>query len=221
MERDGFCVRLNGRGAFSLNEPDTAGVFPMKSPEEIEGAMAGEKPGSGKMESSNGMTLEMVMAAHESALLRYAARLLNNAEAAQDVVQDAFIRLHRNWGTRVSDDGRLPGWLYRTTHNAAVDYIRRESRLKRLHEAHAQEVDSADRPTQTEALEAKDRRQLALEHLARLESAEREVLVLRLQEGLSYREISRVTGRTEGNVGCLLHHATRNLTQNLKKAGVI
>ncbi len=183
--------------------------------------MEGEQPRSGQMESSDGMTLDMVMAAHEPALLRYAARLLNNAEAAQDVVQDAFIRLYRHWGSGVSNDGRLSGWLYRTTHNAAVDYIRRESRLKRLHEAHAEETGTSAPPSQAETLEQEDRRRLALEHLARLDAAEREVLVLRLQEGLSYREISSVTGRTEGNVGCLLHHATRNLALSLKKAGVI
>jgi RNA polymerase sigma-70 factor (ECF subfamily) len=54
-----------------------------------------------------------------------------------------------------------------------------------------------------------------------LHPREQQVLLLRLEEGLSYKEISRVTGRSEGNVGNLLHHAVRKLSTSLKKAGVI
>lgn len=169
------------------------------------------------------LTLETAMARHEPALLRYAARLLRNAEAAQDVVQDTFIRLHRNWGPRFQGGDHVAHWLYRTAHNCAVDFIRRESRLKKLHDTAAVEpavgLETVAPPQGPDP--AEERRQLALEHLAGLEPPERQVLLLRLQEGLSYRDISRVTGRSEGNVGCLLHHATKKLTASLKKAGVI
>lgn len=168
-------------------------------------------------------TLETVMARHEPALLRYAARLLNNAEAAQDVVQDTFIRLHQQRGRQFQSGDHIAHWLYRTAHNRAVDYIRRESRLKKLHETAADEpavgLEKISVPSTPDP--AEERRQLALEHLARLDPAERQVLLLRLQDGMSYRDISRVTGRSEGNVGCLLHHATKNLTASLKQAGAI
>lgn len=166
--------------------------------------------------------MEHVMAAYEAALLRYASRLLNNADAAQDVVQTAFIRLHEHWSecSQWAAD-HLKNWLYRTTHNAAVDYIRREERLKKLHDAHAAEVDEAAEPGQVHAMDADDRRRAVLAHVGALDQAEREVLLLRLQEGLSYAEIARITGRTEGNVGCLLHFAVKHLGRRLKRAGVI
>jgi hypothetical protein len=41
-------------------------------------------------------------------------------------------------------------------------------------------------------------------------------LLLRMQEQLSYAEISEVTGRTEGNVGCILHNAVRKLAKLVK-----
>ena len=183
--------------------------------ESVEPTEPGGNPGGS-------VTLEAVVSTHESALLRYAARLLNNAEAAQDVVQDAFLRLHRHW-TSVMSDGRLSPWLYRTTHNAAVDYIRRESRLRALHEKQAADpaVGAADPVPAAVADAREERKRLALDHLAKLDPPERQVLILRLQEGLSYREIGAVTGRTEGNVGCLLHHATKKLAQSLKQAGVL
>jgi DNA-directed RNA polymerase specialized sigma24 family protein len=46
-------------------------------------------------------------------------------------------------------------------------------------------------------------------------------VILRLQEGLSYQEIAGITGRTEGNVGCILHHAVKKIAAGLKKSGVI
>ena len=164
---------------------------------------------------------ETIVAQYERQLLRYATRLLNDAAAAQDVVQEAFIRLFRRWTPAGPDDGRMRQWLYRTTHNAAVDLIRGEQRRRRLHERHALERDASAPPAAPAELDAADRKRVVLERLAQLDPSEREVLVLRLQEGLSYSDIARVTGRRIGTVGCLLHTATRKLTESLKKAGVV
>ena len=166
--------------------------------------------------------METVMVTYEAALLRYATRLLNNADAAQDVVQTAFIRLHEHWAEcSLWAADHLKNWLYRTTHNAAVDYIRREERLRKLHGSHAAETGETAEAEQGRQLDADARKQLVLTHVATLADAEREVLLLRLEEGLSYQEIAHITGRTEGNVGCLLHFAVKHLGRRLKKAGVI
>lgn len=166
--------------------------------------------------------MEHVVHTYEPALRRYAARLLNNADAAHDVVQTAFIRLHEHWDEcRGWAEDHLRNWLYRTTHNAAVDYIRKEERLRALHGRQAAEIDEAQPEQATGEMEKADRIRLVLEHVADLDEAEREVLILRLQEGLSYEEIARITGRTIGNVGCLLHHAVKNIAKELKKSGAI
>jgi RNA polymerase sigma-70 factor (ECF subfamily) len=164
--------------------------------------------------------LEAVIAANETPLLRYAARLLNNSAAAQDVVQTAFIRLADRWpDTSRWNADHVRHWLYRTTHNAALDFIRAEERRRKLHEAHAQEAAVDDPPRQDEALEHADRKRLALDALQQLPEAERQVMILRLQNGLSYQEIARVTGRTEGNVGCLLSTAAKELARLMRKSG--
>jgi len=166
--------------------------------------------------------MEAIVAEYETALLRYATRILNNPAAAQDVVQNTFIKLYRGWKPGMHASPSLKSWLYRVTHNEAVDYIRRESRLQVLHEKQANDralavcTDGRNCPmTETEKHEAV----LALLHA--LHPREQQVVLLRLEEGLSYKEISRVTGRSEGNVGNLLHHAVRKLSTSLKKAGVI
>ncbi len=160
---------------------------------------------------------EAIVAAHEPALLRYAARLLQNPQAAEDVVQDTFLKLVEQWrhGTRPGEN--LRPWLYRVAHNAAVDYIRRESRLRRLHERSAADGvrPGPNGPATGDGLP------LVLEQLRALNDPERQVLLLRLQEGLSYREIALATGRPEGTVGWMLNQAVKKISARLKEAGLI
>ena len=79
-------------------------------------------------------------------LLRYAARIVNDQVAAQDVVQQAFIRLYRNWREPWEPSPQLSAWLYRTSHNCAVDYLRKESRRRSLHRRQAEERPDAAPP---------------------------------------------------------------------------
>ncbi|MEM7396947.1 MAG: sigma-70 family RNA polymerase sigma factor, partial [Verrucomicrobiota bacterium] len=82
---------------------------------------------------------------YESSLLRYATRILRDENAAQDVVQNTFIKLHKAWIDGTTRPNRqLSGWLYRVTHNHAVDYIRRESRLRVLHEQQAEKLEEQE-----------------------------------------------------------------------------
>ena len=161
------------------------------------------------------LELEDAMEQYQAPLLRYATRVLNNADAAQDVVQEAFIRLHSNMEKITKRGVQLKGWLFRTTHNAAVDHIRKESRRRTLHQNQPDPVASGGNTPDD------NREELVLRHLNVLRPKEREVLVLRLQEGMSYKEIAAVVKRSEGYVGTLIHSATKKLTQSLRQAGVV
>ncbi len=155
------------------------------------------------------------MEQYQTALLRYASRVLNNEDAAQDVVQEAFIRLHSNMEKITKRGVQLKGWLFRTTHNAAVDYIRKESRRRTLHERQLKQTEPyQDTPPD-------DREALVMQHMNALKPKEREVLVLRLQEGMSYKKIAAVLKRSEGYVGTLIHTATKKMSQSLRLAGVV
>ena len=161
------------------------------------------------------MEMEAIVSAHEAPLLRYAAGILGSSHAAQDVVQNAFIKLFREWKPGVRPTEAIRGWLYRVVHNEAVDYLRRETRLHLLHEAHAQQLMAA--ASANPGPDRAEQMQMIVAQIRRLSLGEQQVLLLRLQEGLSYREISEVTGRTEGNVGCLLHEAVRKLSGMMRK----
>ena len=77
--------------------------------------------------------LPAVLERYERPLLRHAGSVLADPVAAQDVVQECFLRLLAN-GQPVDN---LSAWLHRVTHNLAVDHLRAESRRQRLHAAAA------------------------------------------------------------------------------------
>jgi len=172
---------------------------------------AREKPGETADDDSR---VEAIMIEYEAALLRYATRVTGNPSAAQDVVQTAFIRLCNHWREDLKPSPQLKNWLYRVTHNEAVNHLRHESRRADLHEKAALEM-----PLTTEEDPLADRKQQVLEQLDRLKPHEKQVLVLRLQEGLSYAQIAGITGRSQGNVGNILHHAVAGLAGLVAKAG--
>lgn len=168
-------------------------------------------------QQSQNLNMEDAMEQYQTALLRYATRVLNNEDAAQDVVQEAFIRLHGNIDDIVERGVQLKGWLFRTTHNVAIDYIRKESRRRLFHLRQAAQFE----PYAPEPSTGEERHALVLQHLNVLKPKEREVLVLRLQEEMSYKEIAAVLKRSEGYVGTLIHSATKKLSQSLRQAGVV
>jgi len=164
--------------------------------------------------------MEAIVAEYETGLLRYAARILNNPFTAQDVVQNVFIKLFKGWKRGQKPSPRLKGWLYRVTHNEAVDHIRRESRLHSLHDKQAEDP-TVTCPDGKNCPPDEDRKAMVLSLLGKLHAREQQVVLLRLEEGLSYREISEITGRSEGNVGNILHHAVKKLSASLQQAGAI
>jgi len=153
--------------------------------------------------------METLMQTHAPPLLRYATRLLRNPHSAQDVVQQVFIRFARLNPDARPPSERLRAWLYRCTHNQAVDLIRAEQRRKTLHESHAETLVPATSDPRLPAV---------LEKVHLLPDSEKSVLLLRLQEGLSYREIAEVTGLKEGNIGWLLHQAVKTLSTQFRNA---
>jgi RNA polymerase sigma-70 factor (ECF subfamily) len=143
--------------------------------------------------------------------------VLHNPSSAEDVVQNVFIKLFRRPDRPDQPTAQLKSWLYRVTHNEAVDHIRRESRLRLLHDREAEEKSVRACPDGVHCTPShEEKRALVLEHVSELKPNEQQVLLLRLEEGLSYKEIGQITGRTVGNVGKVLHHAVKKLSLRMQ-----
>ena len=160
--------------------------------------------------------LDQVITEFEAPLLRYAARILNNSSAAQDVVQTTFIKLCKHWRSDAAPTPQLSAWLYRVTHNAAVDHLRKESRRRALLRQHSEERQCLTQPGRN-GPGLSEMAQRAAKALQTLSLRERQTVILKVYEEKSYREISEITGLSEGNVGYILHHAMKKLAATLKR----
>jgi RNA polymerase sigma factor (sigma-70 family) len=145
---------------------------------------------------------------HERPLIRYAKWLLGDAEMARDVVQETFLRLCREDPARV--DGHLAAWLFTVCRNLALDARAKASRSTPLEDAEAPVVYDLDE--QHDARQALGR---VLDVLETLPRNQREVVYLKFQGGLSYKEIAAITALSTSNVGFLLHRAVRTIRSHL------
>lgn len=160
--------------------------------------------------------LRSVVARYEGPLVRYAARITGDAERARDVVQDTFLRLCEQ--DRAELDGRLAQWLYTVCRRRALDVRRKEHRMQATI---PERLDLAsERNGQADAAEQQEQHQAVLSLLARLPENQQEVVRLKFQSGLSYREISGVTGLSVSNVGYLLHVAIKTVRQQLQENSI-
>lgn len=160
---------------------------------------------------------EGVVSEYEAALLRYATRILNDTSAAQDVVQETFIRLFRRWKEELKPSPQISSWLYRVAHNCAVDYLRKQMRRSLLHTRHSEEQDGYAPPDRGAAFRISDAAAKAAGALKALSLREQQLVILKVYEEKTYKEISAITGLSVGNVGYILHHAMKKLARSLTR----
>jgi len=158
--------------------------------------------------------IRRVVQEHQSALIRYAASIVGGREQAKDIVQEVFLKLCKQSWRDV--EGHLVIWLFRVTRNQALDALRKEKRMSLFEKTETLEaVAGVGEIVAGEARKSEAIRSL-LELVEQLPSRDREVVTLKFQQGLSYKEISEVTGLTVSNVGYVLHHALKELKQRWK-----
>lgn len=150
------------------------------------------------------------LAQYESALIAYACGILGgDEERARDVVQDTLLKLHLADPEKVREN--LKAWLYAVCRNRAFDVLRKENRISYISDN--EQLDWLDE-WQPDPSEDASRDEI-LEHvwtvMEQLPPNQKEVIRLKFQHGLSYKEISTVTGLTVTNVGFLLHTAIKRL----------
>ncbi|MCA9208623.1 MAG: sigma-70 family RNA polymerase sigma factor [Pirellulaceae bacterium] len=149
---------------------------------------------------------------HELDLLRYVASITGRAETAREVVQDTFLRLCQQSPGDL--DGRLAEWLFTVARNRALDVKRKERRMSTLTaEQTAGCLDNREAPQSS--AETADDLQRVERLVAGLSDNQQEVLRLKFQSGLSYKQIAAVTGLSVSNVGYLLHTAVRSIRDSL------
>jgi RNA polymerase sigma factor (sigma-70 family) len=163
------------------------------------------------METS--LTLRQVFEAEESSLLRYAHGLVGQRETAEDLVQEAFLKLHAHWEDVVNPRA----WLFRAVRNLALNHLR-DHRRETVLDANKEWPSGSPDPDRTLGkMEAMGTLRMLI---SELKEDDQRLIGLKYHEGLKYDQISERTGMSVGNVGYKLHHLLKGLADAMRRLGV-
>jgi len=140
------------------------------------------------------LSLDGLFAVHYLRLVRVAWLLVRDTGRAEELVQDAFVDLHRRW-SRLRTPADAAGYLHVSVVNRSRSVLRHQ---KVVSSSPAERVD-VEKSAEDEALRVFEREQV-LDALARLPGRQREVLVLRYYAQLSEAETAHVLGIGRGSV---------------------
>ncbi|MEP6621004.1 MAG: RNA polymerase sigma factor [bacterium] len=148
---------------------------------------------------------------HAESLGRFASSIGARGDA-QEIVQDTFVRAFASLDS-FRGESSLRTWLFTIARRLLLD--RRRSERRRGDEV---EVKDGDATTEYDALDsvvAEETRRRMHGAVARLSKTQREVFMLRVSEGLSYKEIAEVASTTEGAARVHYHNAMRAIKEYL------
>ena len=165
-----------------------------------------------KSQGPDSAWVHQVVDEYEKRLTLYAARLLRDADRARDVVQETFMKLCHE--PRKKIEGHLTQWLFMVCRNKALDILRKEKRIKpmsdaRMENGRSSELNPAENAEQTE------QNHQVLAAIETLPQRQQEIVRLKFQHGMSYRQISAITSESVSNVGYLLHNALADLRKKM------
>jgi RNA polymerase sigma-70 factor (ECF subfamily) len=146
--------------------------------------------------------LEDLVRSYQDPVWRFLRHLVGDAAMAEDVAQEAFVRMYQRLGT-FRHQAKFSTWLFQIARNAGVDALRKRSRQLRLVEAAPMGPASADPAVSAEVREA----------VASLKPKLREALLLVEVLGLTYREASVVLGVPEGTAKSRVFNAREQMWQ--------
>lgn len=158
-------------------------------------------------------TLRQIFEVEETPLLRFAHGLTGVRETAEDLVQEAFLRLHQHW----AEVQQPRPWLYRCLRNLAINHLRQRKRESPLDETREWESPTAPADHDLSRMEAVGSLRLLV---SELDDEDRQLLELKYREELKYDQIANRTGLSAGNVGYKLHHLLKGLADSLRRMGV-
>jgi RNA polymerase sigma-70 factor (ECF subfamily) len=141
----------------------------------------------------------------EKPLISYAKQITGDLDSARDAVQETFLRLSRQDLEKLQP--RLAPWLYFVCRNCAMDYRRKNGRYQELLEEEDLPLEMCPRQT---LVDEEDKQQLAA-LVARLTARQRELLKLKFEADLTYKEMAEVMKMSISNIGVQLHETIRTL----------
>lgn len=148
---------------------------------------------------------------YADALYRFILKNIKNKEKAEDIVQDSFEKLWRNFDK--IDAQKAKSYLFTTAYHGFIDVIRKEKRISPF-EAEHEKIQSYNTSHY-------DLQEILHQAIDKLPPDQKAVVLLRDYEGYSYKEISEITGLSEAQVKVYIFRARTYLKDYIGNISVL
>jgi RNA polymerase sigma-70 factor (ECF subfamily) len=153
---------------------------------------------------------------YQTPVLNFIYRYLGDRCAAEDLTQEVFLRVYQA-APRFDPRARVSSWIFRIAYNLSINELRRRSRLSKFAvNASLEGIEYSDESC-SEGLKRDETLEEITTVLDQLPEKQRAALLLKVNEGLSYREIGEVLETSVASVESLIFRARKNLKQLLAK----
>ena len=187
--------------------------------------MADERSLIGQAIQGDTGAFEQLVLQHQKAVYNLALRMAGNPEDAQDLAQEAVLKAWRGLKF-VQFESAFSTWLYRLTSNTCIDFLRKQKKQKQVSTTFLNEDEEAEEyslpdpePLPEEQVLMREQKEEIARAMDRLEVEYREILTLRVIQGLSYIEIGDILGLKEGTVKSRLARAREKIRRELLQTG--
>src|SRR5687767_6410083 len=147
-------------------------------------------------------------------IYNFAFRFLRNAEAAEDAVQEVFVKMLKH-ANQFHGDAKLSTWLFSITANWCRDYLRKADNKAKESDDVLVTLPAPTEHSPDRTLEQRENEKLVRRALESLTAEQREAILLSRYHGLSYAEIAQIAGCSEGAVKTRVFRAMETLKKSL------
>jgi RNA polymerase sigma-70 factor (ECF subfamily) len=167
-----------------------------------------------RAQQGNHAAFRRIVRHYDDRLRALAFRLLEDRDAMDDALQEAYVKAFRSLGS-FKGNSSLGTWLYRITYNACIDELRRRQRVVPLTTSDGEDLQISD---PSDAIGAADTRADLATAMSALPPEQRAAVMLVDAEGFSYHEASKVLGIPPGTVASRVSRARAALREALGAA---
>jgi RNA polymerase sigma-70 factor (ECF subfamily) len=147
-------------------------------------------------------------------IYNFAFRFLKNAEAAEDAVQEVFVKMLKH-ASQFQGDAKLSTWLFSITANWCRDYLRKADNKSKESDEVLVTLPASSELSPDRTLERRENEIRVQRALTALTPEQREAILLSRYQGLSYAEIAQIAGCSEGAVKTRVFRAMETLKKAL------
>lgn len=145
-----------------------------------------------------------------SKVYRYIYYKVNNQQVAEDLTSDVFEKALVNFTKYNSEKAAFSTWIFSIARNTITDFYRAQPKVKMVNIEETVATPSKD-PGPEETVESSEEKQLLRRCIAKLPENEQEIVRLKFTMEMTNRDIAKVLGLTESNVGVMLYRIIRKL----------